>query len=211
MELKEKIKSFFKGDVEDDEAVLKTYSRDASLFEMKPELVVFPKDADDIKNLVKFVNNYGEKKLSLAPRSGGTDMSGGPLTDSIVVEFDRYFNKVREVGRDFAVVEPGVYYRNFEAETLKKDLLLPTYPASREICAIGGMVANNAGGEKTLAYGKTADFVKELKAVLRDGNEYVIKPLSKSELGAKMAQGDFEGEFYRDMYRLTMEHAAEIK
>src|SRR3990167_7090230 len=101
MELKEKIKSFFKGDVEDDEAVLRAYSRDASLFEIKPELVVFPKDADDIKNLVKFVNNYGEKKLSLAPRSGGTDMSGGPLTDSIVVEFDRYFDRIKEVGRDF--------------------------------------------------------------------------------------------------------------
>jgi len=63
-------------------------------------------------------------------------------------------------------------------------------------------VANNSGGEKSLEYGKTENFVTELKAVLADGNEYTFGPLTKKELDKKMAQKDFEGKIYRDLFKL---------
>src|SRR3989338_7356870 len=64
------------------------------------------------------------------------------------------------------------------------------------------MVANNAGGEKTLHYGKKANYVEELNVVLSDGNEYVFKPLTVDELEQKKTQNDFEGEVYRKIYEL---------
>lgn len=213
MDLKAEIKKFLKGDVLDDSATLAQYSRDASLFYITPKAVVFPKDAGDIENLVSFVNENKPtvSDLSLTARSAGTDMSGGPLNESIIVEFNKYFNRVEEVGPGFAVVQPGVYYRDFEAETLKKGLILPSFPASRGICALGGMLANNAGGEKSLTYGKTKDYIEFLKVVLSDGKEHAFKKIGKAELDQKMAQSDFEGDIYRRVFKLVDENFDEIQ
>lgn len=200
----EEIKNIIKGEISLNEKELATYSNDASIFEIKPKLIVYPKDPDDIKNLVKWVsaNKDSNKELSLTARSGGTDMTGGALNDSVIVDFTSHLNRVGEVGDDYAVVEPGVFYRDFEKETLKKNLLLPSYPASREICTVGGMVANNSGGEKSLRYGKTENYVQELSVVLSDGEEYILKPLTSEELEQKKLQDNFEGGIYRQMYDL---------
>jgi len=88
---------------------------------------------------------------------------------------------------------------------------LPSYPASREICTVGGIVANNAGGEKSLAYGKTEDYIDSLKIILSDGQEYLIKPLDRAGLDAKMAQTDFEGGLYRQLFKLITEHGSELQ
>ena len=205
MALKEEIKKIFKGDVDDSAETLEKYSRDASLFKVRPRIVVFPKDTDDVKNLVAYAasaRSAGED-ISLTARSAGTDMSGGALTESVIVEFTKYFNRLKELGSNYAVVEPGMFYRDFEAETLKKNLLLPSYPASRELCAVGGMVANNSGGEKTLNYGKTENYIEELKMVLKDGNEYAFKKLTFGELEEKKAMNTLEGEIYRKVYDLV--------
>ena len=79
---------------------------------------------------------------------------------------------------------------------------MPSYPASREICTMGGMVANNSGGEKSLHYGKTEDYVQELNVVLSDGEEYVFKAIGPEELEQKKLQNNLEGEIYRQMYAL---------
>ncbi len=79
---------------------------------------------------------------------------------------------------------------------------MPSYPASRELCAIGGMVSNNSGGELTLRYGKTNQYVRELDVVLSDGSRTTLKALSTGELWQKESQKDFEGEIYRKMHTL---------
>lgn len=211
--LSEEIKNLIKGDVDDSEKTLLQYSTDASLFFVKPKVVVFPKSTEDIKALVRFVTE--EKKrgrdISLTARSAGTDMTGGPLTESIVVEFTRYFNHLLEFKEDYAVVEPGMYYRDFEKQTLTKNLILPSYPASREICAMGGIVANNSGGEKTLRYGKTERYVESVTMVLADGNEYEFSKLGEKELQKKLSLPGFEGQVYKKMFELINDNYDLIK
>lgn len=218
-DLAEEIKKHIEGDVEFDEKTLDMHSKDTSLFSVRPQLVVFPKHAKDVSALVHFASmaNKSGRKLSLTARAGGTDMSGGPLSESIVVSFVRYMNKFLELGARSAKCEPGLYYRDFEAETMKKNLLLPSYPASREICMMGGIVNNNSGGEKTLSYGKTDRYVSKLWMVLSDGNEYEIKKLSEHELFLKMTQDTFEGKIYKDLYfliqknyKLLQEHKPQV-
>ncbi len=198
------MKEVVQGEVTNDKKTLIRYSRDASLFEIKPQVVVSPNDSEDLKSLVKFVieEKINNKEVSLTPRSGGTDMTGGPLGESIIVNF-KHFDGIDEVEDRYILAEPGVYYKDFEKETLKHNLILPSFPASREICTVGGMVANNAGGEKSLTYGKTDRYVKGLKVVLSDGNEYVLKPLEQYELEAKLKLNNFEGEIYRRVYGLV--------
>ena len=207
-----KLKERVRGDVLDDSETRVRYSRDASFFQVTPQVVVFPRDVLDLKALVAFVEEERKdgNSLSLTPRAAGTDMTGGSIGESIIVGFEKYFNHMREVNGDFAVAEPGVFYRDFERETLKKGMIMPSFPASREICALGGMVSNNAGGEKTLKYGKTEKYVRELKMILSDGEEYVIKPLTREELIKKIKGKSFEAQIYKKMYKLIEEHYEEI-
>ena len=200
----DELKTLIRGDVLYDDNTLSDYSHDASLFEVKPQVVVFPKDEEDVKNLVKFVSENKKKypSLSLTGRSAGTDMSGGSINESIIVAFGKYFNHTTVVNGNIATTAPGVFYRDCEKETLKHNLIFPSYPASRELCAMGGIFNNNAGGEKSLQYGKTEDYVKRMKVVLSDGNEYELKALNDKELEKKLNQKDFEGEIYKKIYEL---------
>lgn len=212
-ELVKKLGAIFSGELDTSDETKEFYSHDASLFELKPEVVGFPKHSDDLKNVVKFVNHHRKDypKLSITPRSRGTDMSGGAIGESIVLDVSKYMNKLVKISKDSATVQPGMMYKDFEVETLKKGALLPSYPASRDMASVGGMMSNNSGGEKSLEYGKTDNFVTELKMVLSDGNEYTVKPLNKQQLVRKMSQQDFEGKLYKKTFELLEKHYDEIQ
>lgn len=249
--MQEEIKRFFKGDVESGDEVLTKYSHDASVLEVRPELVLFPKDSEDVQNLVKWVNENKEKysNLAITPRSAGTCMSGGAIGESIVLDFTRYMNNLVVFGStkilsDFGkeensgafalgdertgdprrvessslpseaysviTVQPGMYYRDFEKITLEQGMILPCFTASKNLNAMGGMYGNNSAGERTLSYGKTEDYIQEAKVVFSDGNEYIVKALSKKELENKIAQNDFEGNIYKKIYELILENKDEL-
>lgn len=212
--LKDAVEKIFDGEVLSDESSLEFYSRDASLFKIKPELAVKPRTRAALKALVKFVSAHraaGDKDISISARSGGTDMSGGPLGESIIVDFTAHLNKLTRLDERSATVEPGLYYRDFEKEADKLGVMLPSYPASKSICAMGGIVANNSGGEKTLFYGKTEKYLKRVKMILADGEEYSFGPLGKAELEARCAENNFEGEIYRKIRSLIFDNLETIE
>lgn len=209
MSLKEKLASVLKGEVLDDAKTREQMSRDTSVFKRTPSLVVFPKDTQDVSNLVKTVAEDGG--ASVTARSAGTDMSGGPLTDSVVAVFTKHMNRVHTVEDGYAVAEPGVYYRDFEKATRKvNNQLLPSYPASRELCALGGIVNNDSGGERTLEYGKTHDYVEELEVVLSDGSVTTFGALGPAELDEKKQLPGLEGDIYRKMHALLVDNREAI-
>ncbi|MEK7603043.1 MAG: FAD-binding oxidoreductase [Patescibacteria group bacterium] len=203
----------FSGDIITDRLTRENFSHDASMFEMVPKIVLAPKGTDDVCRIVKLLTKPGHEygQLSLTPRSAGTDMSGGAITESISLDMKKYFNKIGNVSANEATAQPGVFYRDFEKETFKYGALLPPYPASRDLCTVGGMVANNSGGEKSLQFGKTEKFVKQLEVVLADGKAYTVKPLTKKELDKKIAKDDFEGKLYRRVFDLVNKHHTEIQ
>lgn len=201
------VTNLISGDVLTDTADLERASRDTSLFYVRPRAVIAPKNAADVTHIVVTADKYG---VALTARSAGTGMDGGALTESVVVDFTKYMHRMKEFSGHRAVAEPGVFYRDFEKETKKRNSLMPSYPASRELCALGGMVANNAGGELTLSYGKTADYVHALSVVLSDGKEYSFERLHREALDKKLLQKDFEGEIYRALYALIRNNAETI-
>ena len=213
MDVHAELKKIFAGDLESDDKTLDFYSHDASLFELRPQVVGYPKDSEDIQKVVKFVAEHkaDHPELSITPRSRGTDMGGGAIGQSIILDISKYMNKMHAVTAKTAHVQPGKLYREFDVETLKYGSILPSFPASRELASVGGMVNNNSGGEKSLEYGKTDNFVTELSVILSDGNEYVIKPLNRDELNAKMNQGDFEGDLYQQTFELLDKNYDEIQ
>ena len=204
MDYKKELQKIVQGEVSVAPRVLEANSEDTSIFHIAPACVVSPKDTRDVQALVRFGAKHPE--VTLTARAAGTDMSGGPLTDSVVLRMTEHFNKILAVTSEYAVTQPGVFYRDFDRETLKKGVILPSYTASRELNTVGGMVANNSAGEKSLTYGKTEKWVRALKVVLSDGNEYEFRKLTRAELEAKKQQDDFEGELYRRIERLILDN-----
>lgn len=211
----EELKKAVQGEILFDEKILADYSRDASVVQVFPKVVVRPKDATDVKAVVNIVAKFKKvhPELSITPRSAGTDMSGGPLGESIILDINAHMQGIigfEGPNQNLVRILPGTFYRDLEAEATKRNLFLPSFPASWRICTVGGMVANNSAGEKTLTYGQTKQFVKELRVVFRDGNEYVVKPLTRAELQAKVSQHDFEGDMYKEIWKLISTNMDEI-
>lgn len=201
----ERLKEIISGDILIDSETLEKYSRDASLFKVRPQVVVFPKGVKDLEKIVNFTlqNKKEFPKLSITPRSAGTDMSGGAIGEGIILDFTKYFTHQEvDLERLKAIVEPGVYYRDFEKITLPEHVSMPVYPASKNLAALGGMIMNNCGSENSMRYGQMRNFVEKINAVLANGHEYEFRKLSMNELETKMAQKDFEGQVYKQTFDL---------
>lgn len=198
------LKKQVKGEVFTDLNARRQVSRDASIYELVPDVVIEPKDAQDIEKLVTFVNKHKKNfpKLSITPRSAGTDMSGGAIGNSILIKMTPHFNKIEALKNNLLQVQPGVFVRDIDTVLLEKGLQLGCAPASRAWCSIGGVVGNNAGGEQSLRYGNADRSVRELDVVLADGNTYTIKPLTKKLLDKKLTEKTYEADVYRRVYNL---------
>lgn len=198
------LKQQLKGEVTTDLAERQALSHDASIYELLPDVVIAPKDATDVKKIVKFVTKHKASypKLSITPRSAGTDMSGAAIGSSLLLDMTPHFNTITSLDGTLLHVQPGVFMRDIDPVLDAEHLQLGCVPASRAICTIGGMVGNNSGGEQSLRYGNTERWVREMKVVFADGNEYVVKPLTKKQLDKKMAENTFEGALYKRVYEL---------
>ncbi len=213
--MKEEILKFFKGDAEDNEETLIKYSHDASLLEVRPKIVLFPRDSEDVQNLVNWVNENKQNKekypnLSITCRCAGTDMSGGAIGESIILDFTRYMNKLiggplpmDDISKWEIAVQPGMFYRDFEKITLEKGLILPCYTASKSLNALGGMYGNNSAGERTLKYGKMEDYILSAKVVFADGVERTVKPFPVKEISR-------QEEIYKKVFDLIKQNEEEI-
>lgn len=201
------------GSVSTDPQTLKTHSRDASIYELMPDAVIAPKSSSDIQKIVRFVSKNKESypNLAITPRAAGTDMSGASIGKSLVLDMTKHFNEIGKTKGSTLKVQPGAYVRDIDPILEASNLMLGSAPASRAICTIGGMVSNNSGGEQSLRFGNTERWVREMKVVLADGKEYVLKPIDKYELQRKIKQDTYEGNLYKQVYQLIESNYDAIK
>lgn len=224
LEIKNELKNKISGEIDLRDEILTKYATDASLFRVQPQMIIYPKDKNDIQKVVKFVNEnkYKYRDLSITTRAAGTDMSGGPLNDSIILDTTKYLNKFIDIGEEildiekrekkyFAISEPGLYYRDFEKITLKHGLIFPSYPASKDLCCIGGIVSNNSAGEKTLLYGQTVNYIHSVEVVLSNGEIAIFQKIPYEKAIEKSKKSTLEAKIYRDVLELLDLNKKEIK
>ncbi|MBI2252345.1 MAG: FAD-binding protein [Armatimonadetes bacterium] len=161
----------------DEKEDLICYSYDATTFQFKPELVIFPKTPEQISEILKIAN---QEKIPVVPRGGGTGLSGGsiPILGGMALVLTR-MNKILEIDQEnlTALVEPGVITEEFKIIVEKLGLFYPPDPASMKMSTLGGNAAECAGGPHCLKYGVTRDYVLGLEVVLPTGE--IIKIGSK--------------------------------
>ena len=204
-----KIQVTIAGEVSTKQDDLRYYSTDGGVFELDPTAIVFPRDANDVAKLVRVtaeINSQGGDKVSLTARGNGTDQGGGPINTGIIVDFMKHMNQILEISEDSVLVQPGCLYGRMQDELIAQGRFIPSYPASIEVSTIGGAVANNAAGEKTVKYGATRRYVEAIQVVLADGSLIWLHNVAGSELREKLSQDDLEGDVYRQINQILIEH-----
>lgn len=190
--------------------VRKYFSTDTSILEVVPAIVAYPRNENDVRKAARFTWQLAERGrvIPITARGAGTDQSGGAIGKGIILAFPAHMNKILELDtRSGAVtVEPGLNYSKLQQALHTHGRFLPPYPASIEYSTIGGAIANNASGEKTVKYGPTKTFVDSLRVVLANGEVIETRRLNKRELNKKMGLSTFEGEVYRALDALIEEN-----
>ncbi len=191
------------------------FSRDASILQLAPAIIVYPRNESDVRKVARFSWQLAERKriLPITARGGGSDTSGAAIGSGIMLVFTAHMNRVLTLDprKEFITVEPGANYDKLEQTLYTHGLFLPPCPSSKQYATIGGGLANNAIGEKSIKYGCTADYVEQLRVVLADGEVIETGPLSKRELNRKLGLSTLEGEIYRGLDKLLEENSEFIK
>ncbi len=186
------------------------FSTDTSIFTLTPAIVVYPRNENDVRKTARFTWQLAERGrvIPITARGAGTDQTGAALGSGVMMVFPAHMNKILELDpkSGSVAVQPGLNYGKLQQTLHTHGRFLPPYPASLEYSTIGGSIANNAGGEKSIKYGTTVNYVRSLRVVLANGEVIETRRLNKRELSKKMGLNSFEGEIYRLLDTLIEEN-----
>ena len=174
--MKSEFKEYFKNLLGEENAHFdsihqRTYSYDATRKHYLPDGVLFPRNEEDISEILKYCN---DRQIIVVPRGSGSGFTGGALAvnGGLILSFEKHMNQILEIDLEnlVAVVQPGVINIALQKEVAKHKLFYPPDPASMEYSSLGGNVSENAGGMRAAKYGITKDYVMALRAVLTNGD-----------------------------------------
>lgn len=159
-----------KEDCRYEDAYLKAYSYDATREIYQPDCVLYPRNEEEIAQILSYCNS---NNILVVPRGAGSGMSGGALSvgGGVVLAMEKYFNKILEIDDKnlIARVQPAVINKDLQKAVEKMGLFYPPDPASQDFSTLGGNVSENAGGMRAVKYGITKDYVMALRLVLPNG------------------------------------------
>src|SRR5688572_22938446 len=163
------LRKHFTGDIRLDLPSRILYSTDASIYQMEPLGVAFPKTQEDLHAAVELAARH---KIPVLPRGSGTSLAGQAIGNALILDCSRWLDSIIEVNAEAqtATVEPGVILSKLNAATAKHGLMFGPDPASAERATMGGVIANNATGAHSLLYGMTADHLLSADIIASDGS-----------------------------------------
>jgi len=181
--LAETLRATIKGGVRFDALYRTIYATDASIYEITPIGVVLPKDVDDVVSTVEACHKAG---VSIIPRGAGTGLTGGTVGAGVQLDLSRYMNRIGAFDPDARTieVEPGVVLDELNAHLAPHELQFAPDVATSSRATVGGMIANNSCGARSIIHGRTVDHVLELTVVLADGEIVTFgEPIGPSDAG----------------------------
>ncbi len=194
--------------------VLRYFSTDESIFEIKPMLVVHPRNENDLRKTARFSWQLAERgrSIPITMRGKGTDQTGASIGSGIILSTPAHMNKIIELDPKSGVVtvESGANVGKIQQTLYTHGRFLPSVSSSAEYSTIGGAVANNDAGSTSYKYGPTREFVQGLRVILANGELIRTGRVSKREFNKKLGLASFEGEIYRSLDKLLEESSEAI-
>ncbi|GLZ49214.1 lactate dehydrogenase [Actinomycetospora sp. NBRC 106375] len=206
--LAEDLRSVVRGRVRFDTASKAMWSADASNYRHVPLGVVQPVDLDDVEATVDVARRHG---VPVLPRGASTSIGGQAVNEAVIVDFSRHLTRVLDIDPDArtARVQPGVVLDDLRDAARPYGLTFGPDPSTHNRCTLGGMIANNACGSHSVAWGKTVDNVRELEILLVDGTRMAVG--RTPDLAAAMNRPGREGAVYRELQQLRNHHETTIR
>jgi FAD/FMN-containing dehydrogenase len=151
------------------------YASDASIYRVRPQKIFCPQSEDEIIEIIKTAL---DKKIPITARGAGTGLAGGALGTGYIVDCSRLI-EIQHISIENKTVtcRPGIIYRDLNLALKDTGLYFPPDPSSGDSCQIGGMLANNSSGPRSVKYGLTSNYVEELVVIGRDGRPIILKKL----------------------------------
>ena len=198
------------GEVTASPSVREKFSTDKSIFQITPDLVVYPRTINDIKKTARFVWRLAERgqNLPITPRGFGTDTTGGAIGSGVILSFSDHMSRILEFDAKSQMVrvQPGISHSTLQEVMATYGLFFPIKPTD-STATIGGMIAQNASGTKSVKYGPILHAVDCVEVVLANGEVIHTGRLNKRELSRKKGLQTMEGEIYRAIDALIDENS----
>ena len=205
--LREALRSRIEGEVRFDTVTRALYSTDASAYQLHPLGVVVARSREDIVHAVSVAAQHG---CTVTLRGGGTSQAGQAIGEGLIVDTSKYFNRILEVNaaERWVRVEPGIVLDELNAALKPHDLRFAPDISTASRATVGGMMANNSAGARSVLYGKTIDHVLEQTVLLADGSivHFQDRPVAEACAGDSRA-----AQLARAVHRLAQDNAAEVE
>lgn len=192
----QELSKLISGEVHFDKLHKSIYATDASVYRKIPLGVVYPKNNNDLKQLIHFAS---KNNISLIPRAAGTSLAGQCVGDGLVTDISKHFTKILAFDEynKTVTVQPGIIRDELNDFLKPYGLFFAPNTSTSNRCMIGGMVGNNSSGTTSIKYGVTRDKVLKLKTILSDGSEAVFNALTASEFNQKKIGNSLENHIYK--------------
>ena len=167
--IRDDLRGLVKGDVLADDVYLQLYASDASIYQIRPLMVVRPRGTEDVVSTVRYA---AENKLPLHARGAGTGLAGESLGKGIVVDFSRYMRRLLEFDGSTVSIQPGMVHAQLNQFLRPHGLQFGPDPAMTQVTTMGGVVSVDSGGSHWLKHGSARRHVERLQIVLADGTRW---------------------------------------
>jgi FAD/FMN-containing dehydrogenase/Fe-S oxidoreductase len=207
--LQRALQAELQGEVRFDRVSRALYATDASVYQIEPMGVVIPRSRDDLLRAVRICARF---RCPLTMRGGGTSQAGQAIGAGLVIDTSKYLNAILEVNvaERWARVEPGLVLDELNAHLRPHGLRFAPDISTASRATVGGMMANNSSGARSVLYGKTIDHVLEQEVVLSNGSVVLLKPCAIDEARRIAAGETLEAACYRLVLELADRHRDEI-
>lgn len=198
------------GEVSLSRDVRESMSRDGSVLKVKPEMVIYPKNTNDIRKVARFSWQLAERGhiLPITARGAGTDLTGAAIGTGIILSLTAHMNRIFEFEPKQRLVrlQPGVLAGALNGALGLQGMRIPALSTDVPYATIGGALANNAKSMLSGRYGAMNEWVDRLEVVLANGEVIQTGRISKKELSRRIGLGTLEGEIYRSLDALIEEN-----
>src|SRR4051812_10121286 len=207
--LRSELEQGIAGEVRFDAVSRALYSTDASVYQIEPLGVVDPRTRDDVVAAVRIAARHG---VSITARGGGTSQAGQAIGNGVQIDTSKYLNRILEVNvrERWAWIEPGVVLDDLNAALKPHGLRFAPDISTASRATVGGMIANNSSGARSVLYGKTIDHVLEQHVVLSDGSIVHFRALDTVQLDQACSGSTLEAACYRTVRTVAAEMRGEI-
>ncbi|MEZ5354127.1 MAG: FAD-linked oxidase C-terminal domain-containing protein [Bryobacteraceae bacterium] len=198
------------GEVRFDRISRALYSTDASVYQIEPRGVVIPRHREDIVRAVAIARRH---RCSVTLRGGGTSQAGQAIGEGIQIDTSKHYNRLLEVNAEarWARVEPGIVLDELNELLKPHGLRFAPDISTASRATVGGMMANNSAGARSVLYGKTIDHVLEQTVLFADGEIHRLRPLDGDELDRACTGEGIAADGYRAVRNLAAELRGEIE